>query len=494
MTESLQIRQFNIREAAWETDGGQLSNIRRIVFIVEQKVPKDEEWDGKDEQSWHWLASDDKDLPIGTARLLPDGQIGRMAVLGDHRKLGVGAALLEAAVEKARHLGMSQVFLNAQSHALGFYEKLGFVAEGEEFLEAGIAHYRMTQTLEPPVDKIQRKARVDSELAISVKPFDTSEVSWEEAGKRILRMRRQVLTTELKLNKAFEHDDGDLQSLHWIAENGEGHPIGAIRMSPSGDVSRLIVLDDYRHAGIGYSLLELTIQRARRLGLPQLRLSALNKVEAFFEKAGFCVEGEASLEHGVLMTPMSLIVEPEDDELPHLVSRGESLNEDVTYQLGVDKHLILLRSESDFRNVILEMAGQAKRTIRIYSPLLSHDLFDHAHLRDICSRLARKNRYTRVEILIFDPHRVIKNGHALLNVARKLPSSIAIRVVDPEMRQLNHEYVLVDGEGVVYRQEHDNYEGTACFYDISQCNRLARQFTASWESGILDPNLRQIRI
>ncbi|MBT3832063.1 MAG: hypothetical protein HOF53_11450, partial [Gammaproteobacteria bacterium] len=58
----MELRQFNTREADWRTDGNQLSNIRRLVFIVEQKVPKDEEWDGKDEDSWHWLATDTKDV------------------------------------------------------------------------------------------------------------------------------------------------------------------------------------------------------------------------------------------------------------------------------------------------------------------------------------------------------------------------------------------------------------------------------------------------
>ena len=156
MSDALEIRNFNLREATWAADGGQLSNIRRVVFIIEQNVPQEEEWDGKDNDSWHWLASDREDVPIGTARLLPDGQIGRMAVLENHRGTGVGAALLEAAVEKARHLGMRNVFLNAQSHALGFYEKLGFVSEGDEFDEAGIPQFRMTRTLAPPADNIQR--------------------------------------------------------------------------------------------------------------------------------------------------------------------------------------------------------------------------------------------------------------------------------------------------------------------------------------------------
>jgi predicted GNAT family N-acyltransferase len=61
----------------------------------------------------------------------------------------VGAALLELAVKKASHLGFPRVFLNAQTHALGFYERAGFVTEGEEFQEAGITHHRMTQPIKP---------------------------------------------------------------------------------------------------------------------------------------------------------------------------------------------------------------------------------------------------------------------------------------------------------------------------------------------------------
>ena len=121
----LSLRDFNIVEASWAQDGSVLSNIRKLVFIVEQKVPQEEEWDGQDEDSWHWLATDNNDRPIGTARLLPDGQIGRMAVLAEFRGRGIGAALLERAVEKARHLGMSSVFLNAQTHAIAFTKKPG---------------------------------------------------------------------------------------------------------------------------------------------------------------------------------------------------------------------------------------------------------------------------------------------------------------------------------------------------------------------------------
>ena len=143
----MEIQDFNVTEANWEADQSVIREIGRVVFIIEQKVPKEDEWDGRDEGSWHWLATNYDDAPIGTGRLLPDGQIGRMAVLSDQRGRGIGFAILEAAVEKARRMGMAEVFLHEQIHAVRFDVKAGFEPYGEEFEEAGIAHLAMRQML-----------------------------------------------------------------------------------------------------------------------------------------------------------------------------------------------------------------------------------------------------------------------------------------------------------------------------------------------------------
>ena len=123
--------------------------LRKQVFIVEQSVPPEEEFDGLDDTSWHWLVQDPEARPIGTGRLLDTGQIGRMAVLDQYRGAGIGAAILSTAVEKARMLGFDRAFLNAQVHAIGFYQKAGFIETGPRFNEAGIQHQKMIQALEP---------------------------------------------------------------------------------------------------------------------------------------------------------------------------------------------------------------------------------------------------------------------------------------------------------------------------------------------------------
>ncbi len=121
-------------------------HLRRVVFIEEQGVSEADEVDGLDEAAIHLLAFQD-DQPVGTARLLlkgVTGKIGRVCVLPQARGTGLGAALIRAALEVLRRQpGVVEAYLGSQSHATGFYEKLGFAVEGEEFLDAGIPHRHM---------------------------------------------------------------------------------------------------------------------------------------------------------------------------------------------------------------------------------------------------------------------------------------------------------------------------------------------------------------
>ena len=136
--------EFFVEPASWEADGDAIRAVREAVFMQEQGVPADLEWDGRDADARHFLVRDSAREPIGTVRLLPDGTIGRMAVVKRWRCRGVGHALLTGVLETARQLGMPQLHLNAQLHALSFYQGFGFVPEGAEFIDAGIPHRRMT--------------------------------------------------------------------------------------------------------------------------------------------------------------------------------------------------------------------------------------------------------------------------------------------------------------------------------------------------------------
>ena len=131
----------------WDKAQAIAGPIRFAIFVGEQNVPPGIELDDKDAACAHAIAFDDAGKPIGTGRLLPDGHIGRMAVVKDWRRRGVGAQLLEALIEEAGRRGHKEVVLSAQLQALEFYRVHGFVAEGKVYEEAGILHQQMRKVL-----------------------------------------------------------------------------------------------------------------------------------------------------------------------------------------------------------------------------------------------------------------------------------------------------------------------------------------------------------
>lgn len=148
--------EVHVVEVAWADYAERLRRIRTMVFVHEQQVPEAEEWDGLDVDACHFLAIDAAGRDVGCARLLPTGQIGRMAVIAHERGKGIGASLLTAAVTRAGQLGHDTVFLHAQSHAVGFYQRAGFMPYGEEYMEAGILHRSMRRLLPIAAPELER--------------------------------------------------------------------------------------------------------------------------------------------------------------------------------------------------------------------------------------------------------------------------------------------------------------------------------------------------
>ncbi len=137
---------ITVREADWTTEEQALIAVREEVFVVEQNVPVEIEIDGEDPSCRHVAALDGERF-IGTARLMPDGRIGRVAVLKEYRRKGVGSQLINALLEMARSSGCTESYLHGQMDSIAFYEQLGFVAEGGIFYEADIPHRTMRKPL-----------------------------------------------------------------------------------------------------------------------------------------------------------------------------------------------------------------------------------------------------------------------------------------------------------------------------------------------------------
>ncbi|WP_328870712.1 GNAT family N-acetyltransferase [Streptomyces sp. NBC_00287] len=151
---------YVVRVASQDADREACFAVRREVFVVEQGVPEELEYDAYDSVAVHVLAVREDGVPLGAGRLLYGGaaaekvdgdltvgSLGRLAVAKAARGLGVGAALVRAVEDAARARGLRAVDLHAQTQALGFYERLGYEAYGPEFPDAGIPHRAMRRAV-----------------------------------------------------------------------------------------------------------------------------------------------------------------------------------------------------------------------------------------------------------------------------------------------------------------------------------------------------------
>ncbi len=139
--------EFSVVEADWHARSAELMAVRNAIFVDEQGVPPELECDGRDADAMHFLATDTAENPVGTARLLADGQIGRIAVMPEFRRRGIGRRLLDLALKSAGARGDRHVWLHAQIDAQELYLQAGFRIVGERFMEAGIPHIAMERDL-----------------------------------------------------------------------------------------------------------------------------------------------------------------------------------------------------------------------------------------------------------------------------------------------------------------------------------------------------------
>lgn len=138
---------FTVSLVCWHDGEPLLKSVREAVFIHEQGVPAELEWDGLDDSARHALALTHQGDVIGCGRIFTDGHIGRIAVLPQWRKQKVGTAIMEALLDYANSRDYKQVDVDAQTYAVPFYHSFGFVEQGKEFMDAGLPHIKMALKL-----------------------------------------------------------------------------------------------------------------------------------------------------------------------------------------------------------------------------------------------------------------------------------------------------------------------------------------------------------
>ena len=200
---------FRIEVVDYTQARDELRAVRESVFVQEQQVPPDEEWDALDPLCRHVLARDEAGNPIGTGRLTPERKIGRMAVLPPWRGKGVGDALLSALMAQAWEMGWPTISLNAQVSAEPFYARHGFVPFGPGFEEAGIQHQAMRRNLKGPTPIEHAAAAVAITTAL------------------VLQARRSLVIYSRELDPGLLDQPAVLEALRGFATAGRG---GEVRL------------------------------------------------------------------------------------------------------------------------------------------------------------------------------------------------------------------------------------------------------------------------
>jgi hypothetical protein len=168
--------------------------------------------------------------------------------------------------------------------------------------------------------------------------------------------------------------------------------------------------------------------------------------------------------------------------------------EPAPFVLGQGDELQRFNKPDDARAHALALIQQARRTLYLYTPDLEPWLYHHSSIQEACTQLLLGNPRNRLMILVRDSSRAVKEGHRLLNLSRRLSSYCQIRRINPDHPSEEHAFLLADDCGLLLRPEPAEYAGYAHYNNAGRVRQLIAQFEQTWNTSVLDPNLRSFLI
>jgi predicted GNAT family N-acyltransferase len=227
----MEIPSFYLEPANFQLDFEVLRQIRTMVFVIEQKIPVELEFDEEDMNCRHFIARTADGAPIGTGRLSPEGKIGRLAVLAEWRGQGVGTSILRILIENAHSLGLRKVTAEAQLRALGIYQKFGFKPLGEAFIAVGIPHQTVELNLQAVhQERISRKPREES---VPAQQFSTVSAAVDATLQIIKQTHRQLYIYSQDLEYALYGQNEIIEALKQLVLNNRKAEVQIIIQEPN---------------------------------------------------------------------------------------------------------------------------------------------------------------------------------------------------------------------------------------------------------------------
>lgn len=313
--------------------------------------------------------------------------------------------------------------------------------------------------------------------------------SWQLAPHDIREIRQRVFIDEQHVPPALEWDDTDEISDHYLAMLPDNTPVGVARMfttlNETAHIGRMAILPEFRGQKIGEALLRHLIHEAAD-NCSELRLSAQQHAISFYQQSGFHVCSDFYEDAGIPHADMRSLA-------PALLAKNLGK---VTQPMILEKdsESWLFTSEADMTALIDTIAGQAQQRIWLYDRVLHHKLYDRFRFRELVSALARRHPLSEVRLLIHDDQPLIKSRHQIVELMRRMPSRIKLRLVSGEYSTESQPFLLADREGVVYRHNFENPEGFAGFSDSRRVKLLSENYQRMWDAGKNSSELRELPI
>jgi predicted GNAT family N-acyltransferase len=294
-----------------------------------------------------------------------------------------------------------------------------------------------------------------------------------QTDKDVLReLRKTVFIEEQNVSPELEWDNNDESSRHWLAVDKHGKAIATARMQGDGHIGRMAVLKQHRNQGVGSALLQTIVDAANQQRLLEVYLYAQTQAEAFYRHCGFVAEGDEYMDAGI----------------PHITMRKRLSEQRL---LGVHGGKFAVH---DFESSLLELIQQTERHLHILSYDLNPDVFDSNAMSEKLSSLARRSRYSEIKILIVDSYHMVKSGHRLIELQRRLPSSFAIRKITDNNTAIRDNWVIADKMGMIHQSIKEPELCWGNYYNRPLAEDYSAQFDVLWQHAHEDPELRRLEI
>ena len=321
--------------------------------------------------------------------------------------------------------------------------------------------------------------------------FQVEPASWQADEADLRTVREAVFLIEQAIPPEEEWDAFDLSSRHVLARARDGRPIGTGRLVPpaAGNdpahayIGRMAVIADWRGKGVGEALMRVLLEQARTLGYAAIKLHAQSHAIPFYAKFGFAPCSEEYLECAIPHRTMRLELAPASaPPRPAPGPRPQALP-----LIADDREQALA--------AVATLLADARHEVAIYTRDLDPALFDVPATLDALKRIALSGRHARVRILIHDPRTPVANGHRLIALAQRLPSTIVLRTpVEERDQQYPSAFVLNDRSGFLFRVLGSRLEGEGSTYAPGRHAQLREFFDQLWERSEPSPELRQLGI